>query len=235
MNVQEVMTELQANGSESIKNIWLKHGIKEPFFGVKIEYLKNIQKKVKTDYELAKGLYATGNADAMYLAGLITDDKKMTRDDLQTWVQQAVSHNISEYTVPWVAGGNPHGFELGLQWIESPEPHIEAAGWATLSGWVAIRPDAELDMQMLKNLLDRVVKKIHTAPNRVRYTMNNFVICVWSYVVPLAADAMEAAGKIGTVMVDMNGTACKVPDAAEQVRKLEARGGLGKKKKMLKC
>jgi hypothetical protein len=35
MTVSEIMTDLQANGSESIKKILLKHGIKEPFFGVK--------------------------------------------------------------------------------------------------------------------------------------------------------------------------------------------------------
>jgi 3-methyladenine DNA glycosylase AlkD len=84
MNVTEIMTELQAKGSESIKKILLKHGVKEPFFGVKIEYLKPIQKKVKKDYQLAKDLFATGNADAMYLAGLIADDENMTRADLQT-------------------------------------------------------------------------------------------------------------------------------------------------------
>jgi 3-methyladenine DNA glycosylase AlkD len=84
MTVTEIMTELQAKGSESIKKILLKHGVKEPFFGVKIEYLKPIQKKVKKDYQLAKDLFATGNADAMYLAGLIADDENMTRADLQT-------------------------------------------------------------------------------------------------------------------------------------------------------
>jgi hypothetical protein len=31
MNVDEVMAELQAMGSESIKKILLKHGVKEPF------------------------------------------------------------------------------------------------------------------------------------------------------------------------------------------------------------
>src|ERR1700692_2030596 len=106
------MTELRSRGSESVKKILVKHGIKEPFFGVKIEYLKPIQKKIKMDYQLAKDLYATGNADAMYLAGLIADDEKMTKSDLQTWVKQAVSQNISEYTVPWVSSGSTHGFEL---------------------------------------------------------------------------------------------------------------------------
>jgi 3-methyladenine DNA glycosylase AlkD len=85
MTVTEIMTELQAKGSESIKKILVKHGVKEPFFGVKIEYLKPIQKKVKKDYQLAKDLFATGNADAMYLAGLIADDENMTKADLQTW------------------------------------------------------------------------------------------------------------------------------------------------------
>ena len=76
------MAELEAKGNEGIKKIFLKHGIKEPFFGVKIEYLKEIQKKVKKDYQLAKDLYATGNADAMYLAGLIADEDKMTKKEL---------------------------------------------------------------------------------------------------------------------------------------------------------
>jgi hypothetical protein len=34
---------------------------------------------------LAKDLYKTGNADAMYLAGLIADDDKMTAEELD-WV-----------------------------------------------------------------------------------------------------------------------------------------------------
>jgi hypothetical protein len=114
MNVDEVMAELRAMGSESIKKILLKHGIKEPFFGVKVEYLKTIQKKVKTDYDLANGLFETGNADAMYLAGLITDDAKMTKADLQKWVELALSSNIGEYTVPWVAAGSRYGFETYL-------------------------------------------------------------------------------------------------------------------------
>src|SRR5246127_6013444 len=119
MTVPEIMTDLKAHGSEGIKKILLKHGVKEPFFGVKVEHLKTIQKKVKKDYQLAKDLYATGNADAQYLAGLIADDEKMTKADLQTWVQQAVSENISGYTVPWVAAGSRYGYELALEWIDS--------------------------------------------------------------------------------------------------------------------
>lgn len=234
MTVPEIMADLQAHGSESIKKILLKHGVKEPFFGVKIEYLKPIQKKIKKDYQLAKDLYATGNADAMYLAGLIADDEQMTRDDLQTWVGQAVSTNISEYTVPWVAAGGKYGYELALQWIDSKEDHIAAAGWSTLANWVALKPNEQLDISALAQLLQRVVNEIHTAPNRVRYYMNNFIIGVGCYVTPLTFEANAAADKIGLVTVDMNGTACKVPDAAQYIEKTLARTK-GKKKNTVKC
>lgn len=60
----------------------------------------------------------------MYLAGLIAEDEKFSQDDLQTWVSQALSQNISEYTVPWVAAGNPHGYTLARKWIDDKREHI---------------------------------------------------------------------------------------------------------------
>jgi len=235
MTVNQIMTELQSMGNDSIKTLLMKHGIKEPLYGVKIEHLKTIENKIKKDYELAKGLYDTGNADAMYLAGLIADDAQMTAADLQTWVRQARSQNISEYTVPWVAAGSPHGYELALQWIDSPEEHIAAAGWATLRDIVALRPDAVLDIAALKSLLARVVKTIAAVDDRVRMMMNAFIISIGSYVAPLSAEATAAAKKIGTVIVDMHGRACKVPDAEAYIEKAKSKGTLDKKKKMVKC
>jgi len=233
--VTEIMAELQSLGSESIKKVLLKHGIREPFFGVKVEYLKPIQKRIKMDYQMAKDLYATGNADAMYLAGLIADDAQMSKSDLGAWVVQAVSNNISEYTVPWVAAGNKYGFELAMDWIDAKEEYIAAAGWATLSNIVSLKPDNELDMAALKSLLQRTERDIHDEQNRVRQKMNGFIIAVGSYVPSLTAEAIATAKRIGQVIVDMNGTACKVPDAIEYTNKAIERGSLTKKKKTVKC
>jgi len=235
MTVNEIMLDLQSNGSESIKKILVKHGVKEPFFGVKIEHLKTIQKKIKKDHQLAKELYATGNADAMYLAGLIAEDEKMTVADLQTWVGQALSTNINEYTVPWVAAGSKHGFELGMQWIDSENDHIAAAGWSTLGNVAALKQDDDLDIAAYQSLLQRVVNNIHPAPNRVKARMNIFVMNIGCYIGPLSDEAMAAADMIGPVYVDNTGTACKVPDAAAYINKVKDRGTLGKKKKTVKC
>ncbi|CAN5205594.1 DNA alkylation repair protein [soil metagenome] len=235
MTAQEIMIELQSLGDENTKRIWLKHGIKEPFFGVKIQDLKPIEKKIKKDYQLAKNLFATGNADAMYLAGLIADDEKMTREDLQTWVKAAVSSNISDFAVPWVACGGQYGYELALVWINSDVDYIAQAGWATLAGWVAVKPDAELDIPAYSSLLKRVEQNIHKVSDGVRKKMNGFIISVGAYVAALTDEANATAKAIGVVTVDANGTACKVPDAIEYILKAKARGSMEKKKKTLKC
>ena len=235
MNVQSIMTELKAKGNEGVKKILLKHGVKEPFFGVKIEDLKIIQKKVKKDYQLAKDLYATGNADAMYLAGLIADEDKMTKKDLSVWAKQALSTNISEYTVPWIAAESKFGYELAIEWIDAKEAFIAACGWSTLSSLVAIKSDDELDIQALKKLLTRVEKNIHKADNRVRQKMNGFIIAVGSFIIPLTEDAISTSKKIGQIKVDQTGTACKVPDAVQYITKVKDKGVVGKKKKMARC
>jgi 3-methyladenine DNA glycosylase AlkD len=231
----EIVEELKPLGSESYKRILLKHGAREPFFGVKVEELKKIQKRIKKDHRLALDLYATGISDAMYLAGLIADDGRMTKRDLERWVKQASWHMLAEYTVAGTAASSPHGHELGLKWIDSNSELIASAGWATLSGVVATRPDDELDVAELKRLLKRVEQTIHDQPNYVRYTMNGFVIAVGSYVAKLTDLAIKTGEKIGEVHVDMGETACQVPSAPEYIQKVKDRGTIGKKRKSAKC
>jgi len=235
MTAEQIMKELEKKGSESIKKIFLNHGAKGPLFGVKVGDLKVIQKKVKKDHQLAMELFGTGIYDAMYLAGLIADESKMSKKDIQQWAEKSPSHGISEYTVAWVAAESDYGWELGMKWIDSPKESIASSGWNTLSGVIAMKPDNELDIALIKKLMQRIIKEIHSAPNRVRYTMNGFVIGVGGYIKELTKEAIEVSKKIGDVYVDMEGTACKVPSAPDYIKKMEARGSIGKKKKTVKC
>src|ERR1041385_7475016 len=152
MTAQAILEEIKPLGRESYKKVLLNHGVTEPCFGLKIEELKKIQKRIKKDYRLALELYDTGVYDAMYLAGLIADDAKMTKQDLQRWAEKACAP-LAGSTVPWVAAGSPHGWEIALEWIESGKELVATAGWATLSGLVSTKADADLDLAELKRLL----------------------------------------------------------------------------------
>lgn len=235
MTKEQVLTELEKFGNENTKRTFLRHGAKEPFFGVRVGDMKKIVKKTKKDHELSLELYNTGNSDAMYLAGLIADEEKITKKDLQNWVKKAYWYMISEYTVAWVAAESKYGWELALEWIGSKEEQIASAGWATLSSLVSIKQDEELDIPKLGELLQHIRTNIHHAPNRVRYTMNGFVISAGGYVVELTGQALSVAEEIGKVSVDMGGTACKVPLAPDYIKKIVDRGRIGKKRKMARC
>src|SRR5262245_14547096 len=231
----EIVAELKPLAKDNYKRILLNHGIQEPVLGVSVENLKKIQKRIKRDYQLALDLYDSGIYDAMYLAGLIADDAKMTKKDLQRWVTNANCPMLCGYTVAWVAAESPHGWDIAREWIDSPKESIATAGWSTLSSLVAIKDDAELDLAELKKLLARLEKTIHQSQNRVRYAMNGFVIALGSYVPALTDACLKAAAKIGRVTVDVGETDCKVPDAAAYIKKVQARGTIGKKRKTAKC
>lgn len=233
-DAQDILDEIKPLGSEGYRKVLRHHGVTGPCFGVKIADLKQIQKRIRKDYRLALALYDTGIYDAMYLAGLIADDARMTRKDLQGWVDQACGP-LAGATVAWVAAGSPHGWELAREWIDSDKAMAAVAGWATLSCLTSIKDDAELDALVLQQLLQRVQRTIHQSPDPVRYHMNAFVICIGTCVAALTGLAKEAAEQIGPVHVDMGRTACQVPAAADSIRKAEARGTIGKKRRTAKC
>lgn len=236
MAAKEILEELKPLGRASYKRVLVKnHGVQEPCFGVPISELKKIQKRIKKDYQLALDLYDTGNYDAMYLAGLIADDARMTKRDLQRWVEKAYAGSLPGSTVPWVAAGSPHGRAMALKWIESAKELVAASGWASLSSLVSLKSDADLDLGELKRLLQRVQRTIHQAPDVVRYQMNSFVIVVGSYVPSLTDFAIRTGEEIGPVTADLGDNDCQVPFAPDYIRKVQQRGAIGKKRKTVKC
>lgn len=235
MTTQEILKELQSYGNEVTKNTLMKHGAKEPFFGVKVQDMKKILKKTKKNHALSLELYNTGNSDAMYLAGLMADEKQISETQLQDWVEKAYWYFLSEYTVPWVASETPFGFDLGLKWIESDIETIASAGWSTLASYASVNDDEYLDIKAYSYLLDKIQKEIHSAQNRVRYTMNGFVISIGGSIKALTNKAIKVAAKIGKVDVEMGGTACKVPLGTEYIQKIIDRGSVGKKRKTARC
>jgi len=232
-----ILSELQHKGTAKARDMYVRHGAQPGrVLGASVAQLKEIAKTIKGQQDLALELYRTGMMDAMYLAGMVANGSRMSTDELNAWAAGgSVMPMVSEYTVPWVTLENPHGRELATQWIHSPEAHVAAAGWCTYGGLVATKPDADLDLAEVERLLGEVVKGIGDPRNRVRYTMNGFVIAVGVYVKPLLKQAKAAASKIGAVSVETEGTACRVPLAMEAIEKAAKLGRTGRKRKTMRC
>ena len=81
--VDQVITELKNKGDEQTRKTYARHGAPTDTFGVKIADLKTIAKKIKGNQSLACELYESGNADAMYLAGMVADGSQMSKKQLE--------------------------------------------------------------------------------------------------------------------------------------------------------
>jgi 3-methyladenine DNA glycosylase AlkD len=236
----EVMSALEARGSEQTRRIFANHGCKGPQFGVKVGDLKLIIKDfkdLKTNPALPLALWDTGNSDARYLAGLVADPKKLSRETLQHWVEGADWSMIAEYSVAWNAAESAHGWDLGRAWIDDPAGRemVQTAGWHTLSCLAALKPDDALDLPTWEALLRGVPDRIRAAPNRARVGMVGFVIATAGGIAPLLPAARDVAARLGKVEVDVGETNCKIPVATESIDKLVAGGHIGRKRKTVKC
>jgi len=235
MTVHEVMAELQALGSDQTKRTLLRHGSVEPLFGVKIEDMKRLLKRIKADHELALDLWETGNGDARYLAGLACVPARLTREVLRRWAESAQGPMLSDYAVAWCAAESPHGFELAREWIDSLRLDTACAGWSTWSSLVGLTPDEDLDLDELRGLLARVEERLHQSPERLRRTMHGFLIAAGGGVAVLTTEALAVASRLDTRRTETPTAACRLPDVAEYLERMRQRGVIGKKRRQARC
>jgi 3-methyladenine DNA glycosylase AlkD len=232
-----VMDALKTKGTAQYRKTYARHGMAEArVLGVSSADMKALAKTIEGQQELALQLYATGVMEAMYLAGMVADGALMTKPQLNSWAEGAEGlRMVAENTIAWVASESPFGRELAMKWIASKKEHVAAAGWTTYSGLVTVRADAELNLREIAGLLNKVAAEIAESKDRVKSTMNSFVIAVGSYVVPLREQAKATARQMGAVSVDVGDTACKVPDAVAYIEKIEAAGKAGIKRTTIRC
>lgn len=235
MELDEIMQQLASWGNENTVRILKTHGARDPIFGVKIGDLKKLVRKIKKNHDLSLALYNTGNSDAMYLAGLIADEHQMTPEILNDWISRATWYMISEYAVASVAAETPFAVQLANEWIPDKRNLVAAAGWATYSNFISITDNTDLNLSEITSKLHYIKRNIHHAQNRVKYTMNGFVIATGAYIPELTDLSQQTANEIGKVEVYMGKTSCKVPFAPDYIQKIVDKGNIGKKRNGARC
>jgi 3-methyladenine DNA glycosylase AlkD len=219
MTLAEAMRALEKAGSAQTRKTWLRHGAKEPMFGVSFAALKEMVKKIGVDHELALALWDTNNHDARVLAMKIADPAKMRPADLDAWAAGSHIRMCGGYAAMLAAEG-PHGADRAKAWAASSNPHLRAASW-TLTGLLATL-DESLPDQLFQDRIAEIEKTIHSASNVEREAMNMALITIGGRNAVLRKAATAAAKRIGKVEVDYGDTACKTPDAVPYIEKMWA-------------
>jgi 3-methyladenine DNA glycosylase AlkD len=235
MDFEMVMKELEALGKERSKKTYISNGAHEPLFGVATGAMKPIAKKIKKNQPLAEQLYATGNYDAMYFAGIIADPMTMTEADFDRWMDGAYFYMLSDYVVAVTLAEADCAQVVADKWIASGEELRMSAGWSCYCWLLGNRKDSEFSESKIASMLDQVEKTIHDSPDRTKSAMNNFLYTVAISYVPLHDKAVETAKAVGPVEIRRGTKKSSILLASENIQKEVDRGKLGFKRKYVRC
>lgn len=230
-----VMQELEALGKERTKKMYISNGAHEPLFGVATGAMKPIAKKIKINQPLADELYATGNYDAMYFAGIIADPKAMTELDFDRWMDAAYFYMLSDYVVAVTLAEADIAQEVADKWIASGEELRMSAGWSCYCWLIGNRQDIEFSESKISKMLDRVKNTIHDSPERTKSAMNNFLYTVGISYLPLHEKAVETAKEVGLVEIKRDKKKSSFLNAYESIQKEVDKGRLGFKRRYVRC
>lgn len=169
MTLEETLSQLETLGTEKMREFNKKHGVGDNQFGVKMGDLRGLAKKIKTNHTLALELWDTGNIDARFLAILIINPKKLSKEELATMVKSEKFTHVADWLYSYVVKDFPDTESFRKDWMNSENVMAARAGWSLTSGCVARNPDL-LD---LPAVLARIESEMADAAPEVQWTMNS--------------------------------------------------------------
>ncbi|MEU7256728.1 DNA alkylation repair protein [Streptomyces rimosus] len=216
--VSEVMAELAGLADPRTREVNEKHGDDH---GVNLGKLRALAKRLKTQQELARGLWATGDSAARLLALLICRPKAFGRDELDGMLREARTPKVHDWLVNYVVKKSPHAEELRVAWSADPDPVVASAGWALTTERVAKKP-AGLD---LAGLLDTIEAEMRDAPDRLQWAMNHCLAQIGIEHAEHRARAIGIGERLGVLKDYPTSPGCTSPFAPTWISEMVRRQG----------
>ncbi|MDP2815021.1 MAG: DNA alkylation repair protein [Erysipelotrichaceae bacterium] len=235
MELKEIMDQLSSLTNERTKKYVVGGGAKELVFGCTISSMKPLFKQLKFNQTLADQLYETGNYDAMYLAGMIAEPKKMTKQDFDRWIDKAYFFMISDFIVSVTLAEADIGAQVADEWIESDKELTVSAGWKTYEWMLGTRKNETFDEQRLKELIKIIPIRFESQPPRAQCSMVDFLQAVAISYPPLHEEALKVAKLIGKREIKLSESKSRVVDPLNDIVSEVSKGRLGFKRKHVRC
>lgn len=187
--VASVQAELAALEDPKLRAVNEKHGDDH---GVNLTKLRAVAKELKTQPELARELWATGDTASRLVALLVCKPKSYTQDELDTMLREARVPKVHDWLVNYVVKKSAHADALREIWFNDPDPVVASAGWALTIDRVGKKPEL-ID---LTGLLDTIEADMKDAPDRLQWSMNHCLAEIGIQHEPLRARAMDIGERL---------------------------------------
>ncbi|MGM1018229.1 MAG: DNA alkylation repair protein [Actinomycetota bacterium] len=165
--------------------------------GINLSRMRALAKRIRTNQDLARELWGTGETAARLLAMLICRPKDFTADELDSMLRETDVPKVNDWFVNYVAKKSPVAEEMRLRWFDDPDPTVAAAAWSL----TAVRVVKDADGLDLDHLLDLIERDMKDAPPRPQWSMNDTLAYIGIHH-PAYRDRAVAIGERLQVLAD---------------------------------
>lgn len=149
MTKDEILVFLEEKKSDENKESMAKTGINTAnAYGVSINELRYLAKKLRKDHDLAIELWATGIHEARIIATFIADKNRTDNELLEKWVMDINSWDLCDHFCNNLAYKTESGKMKVYEWCVQNETFVKRAGFALIANFAAkdeTLTDAEVD------------------------------------------------------------------------------------------
>jgi 3-methyladenine DNA glycosylase AlkD len=171
MTVDEILSHLRTLGSEKNRQGMARFGINVAnACGVSMASLRPIAREHRRNRALARDLWETGVHEARILACLIEDPGRAGLKQLERWVQDLDSWDVTDQFCNKLVVKTSHAWSLASGWAVRPEEFVRRAGFS-LMAQLAVHDRAALDRTFLP-LLVLIEATAHDERNFVKKAVN---------------------------------------------------------------
>jgi 3-methyladenine DNA glycosylase AlkD len=171
MSISDVLTKLEALGTEQLRAQNVRHGYVGEQYGVKLGELRTIAKSIKLNTAFGLELWQTECLEARLVAVLIMKPKELSVDQLKMLVQTATYSHLADWVNSYLVKQHPDKEQLRVSWLSlnaNDEPWLARTAWSLTTERVSKSPDG-LD---IAGVLKRIDNELATGPEPARWTMN---------------------------------------------------------------
>ena len=193
--VAPILAELRAMGSERDRAGMARYGINvERAFGVSIQALRLIARRLGTDHALALALWRTGHHEARLLACFIDDPAAVTEEQVEAWAGDFDSWDLCDQATTSLFDLTGHAWTKAAEWAVRDEAWVKRGGFALMAG-LAVHDQAAPDRAFMK-LLPLIERAAWDDRNFVKKAVNWALRNIGKRNLALHAAATARAGRI---------------------------------------
>lgn len=151
MQLAEILEELKSLSNKKNIEGMGRFGINNTkALGINIPVLRTLAKHIGKNNELAFELWSTEIHEARLLAIFITDVKKLTEEQLESWLQDFDSWDVCDQACS-IFTKHPLAYKKAIEWTSRQEEFQKRAGFSLIAS-LAVHDKKADDMQLIQFL-----------------------------------------------------------------------------------